>query len=77
MSRRALRRHRSLDRTSICRVGSRYVVSRQGTADALERTTAARALWLETHPLPIGQSNGPTDDGEAPAGDPMDRITRG
>ncbi len=72
---RALRRHRSLVRTSICRVGSQ--VSRQGTADALERTAAARALWLDTHPLPIGQSNGPTDAGEAPAGDPMDRITRG
>ena len=43
----------------------------------IDPTTAARALWLETHPLPIGQSNGPTDAGEAPAGDPMDRITRG
>ena len=48
----------------------------------IDPTTAARALWLDTHPLPIGQSNGPTDAGEAPAGeasagDPMDRITRG
>jgi hypothetical protein len=43
----------------------------------IDPTAAARALWLETHPLPIGQSNGPTDAGEAPAGDPMDRITRG
>ena len=40
-------------------------------------TAAARALWLETHPVPISQSDGPTDTGEAPAGDPMDRITRG
>ena len=43
----------------------------------IDPTTAARALWLETHPLPIGQSNGRTDAGEAPAGDPMDRITPG
>ena len=42
----------------------------------IDPTTTARALWLETHPLPIGQSNGPTDAGEAPAYDPTNRFIR-
>ncbi len=36
----------------------------------IDPTVGARALWLETHPLPICQSDGPADTGEARAGDP-------
>jgi hypothetical protein len=43
----------------------------------IDPATAARALWLETHPLPIDQRNGPANTGEDPASDPMDRVTRG
>jgi len=39
-------------------------------------TAAARALWLETHPVPISQSDGPADAGEAPAYDPTNRVIR-
>ena len=39
-------------------------------------TAAARVLWLETHPVPISQSDGPADAGEAPAYDPTNRVIR-
>ena len=42
----------------------------------IDPTTAARALWLETHPVPISQSDGPADAGEAPAYDPTNRVIR-
>jgi hypothetical protein len=40
-------------------------------------TAAARALWLETHPLPIGQSGGPAGALETRAGDPTNRVILG
>ena len=46
----------------------------------IDPTVGARALWLETHPLPICQSDGPANTGEARAGDPTEtshpKITR-
>ncbi len=42
----------------------------------INATAAARALWLETHPVPISQSDGPADAGEAPAYDPTNRVIR-
>jgi hypothetical protein len=43
----------------------------------IDPTAAARALWLETHPLPIGQSDGPAGASETRAGDPTNRIVLG
>ena len=43
----------------------------------IDPTVGARALWLETHPLSICQSDGHADAGEAPAGDPTNRVIRG
>jgi hypothetical protein len=42
----------------------------------IDPTVGARALWLETHPLPICQSDGPADTGEARAGDPTKQVIR-
>ena len=42
----------------------------------IDPTVGARALWLETHPLPICQSDAPADTGEARAGDQTKQVTR-
>jgi hypothetical protein len=42
----------------------------------IDPTVGARALWLETHPLPICQRDGPADTGEARAGDPTKQVIR-
>ena len=42
----------------------------------IDPTVGARALWLETHPLPICQSDGPADTGKARAGDPTKQVIR-
>jgi len=40
----------------------------------IDPTAAARALWLETHPLPIGQSDGPAGALETRAGNRTNRV---
>jgi len=40
----------------------------------IDPTVAARALWLETHPLATGRDNSPADVGGAPAAVPADRV---
>ena len=42
----------------------------------VDPTVTARALWLETHLLPICQSDGPADIGEARAADPTKQVIR-
>src|SRR5580704_953874 len=40
----------------------------------VDPTDAARALWLETHPLSTGPHNSPADVADAPVSDPTDKV---
>jgi hypothetical protein len=40
----------------------------------VDPTIAARAMWLETHPLPIGPKNSSADVEDSPAADPTNQM---